>query len=259
MTDTRLARSTLPGEALKPPPAPRLEKISLFVDLDGTIAPLEATPEIVGPDHVRRGLLDALLTRLEGRLAVISGRTLADLDRVLEGRIAALGAVHGLVRRLPDGRTLEAAGSDRLAVALTEMRALAARDFGMLVEDKGAAAALHYRLCPDMGPACRALARRLGARLGLAVQEGDMVVEVRAPGPDKGAAITAFMAEAPFAGHVPVFLGDDLTDEDGFRAASELGGYGVVVGPRRPTLASYALAGVDEVRSWLTAALEASA
>ncbi|HEY1449269.1 MAG TPA: trehalose-phosphatase [Caulobacteraceae bacterium] len=257
MTDTRLARSARSGGELRPPPLPRLDHTSLFVDLDGTIAPLEATPEVVGPDHVRRGLLDALLARLKGRLAVVSGRTLADLDRVLEGRIPAVSAVHGLVRRLPDGRTLEAAGSDKLAAALTEMRALAARGYGLLVEDKGAAAALHYRQCPDMGPACLALARRLGARLGLAVQQGDMVVEVRAPGPDKGAAITAFMAEAPFAGHVPVFLGDDLTDEDGFRAAAQLGGYGVVVGPRRPTLARYALAGVDEVRSWLTAALEA--
>ena len=86
-----------------------------------------------------------------------------------------------------------------------------------------------------------------------------MVVEVRAPGPDKGAAIAAFMAEPPFAGHAPVFLGDDLTDEDGFRAAARLGGYGVVVGPRRPTAATYALAGVEAARAWLIAALEASA
>jgi len=84
-------------------------------------------------------------------------------------------------------------------------------------------------------------------------------VELRAPGPDKGAAIATFMAEPPFAGHLPVFLGDDLTDEDGFRAVALLGGYGVVVGPRRPTAAIYALAGVGEVRAWLNAALEGGA
>ncbi len=259
MPNTHLAHSPPSGDALPTPPFPLLDRISLFVDLDGTIAPLEATPQAVGPDRARRRLLDALLARLDGRLAVISGRTLADLDRVLEGRIPALGAVHGLVRRLPDGRTVEPTGNGRVREALEAMRAVAAADPALLVEDKGIAAALHYRGHPEAGPACRDIAQRLGARLGLTVQEGDMVVEVRAPGPDKGAAIAAFMAEPPFAGHAPVFLGDDLTDEDGFRAAARLGGYGVVVGPRRPTAATYALAGVGEARAWLIAALEASA
>jgi trehalose 6-phosphate phosphatase len=86
-----------------------------------------------------------------------------------------------------------------------------------------------------------------------------MVVELRARGPDKGGAITAFMAETPFAGHTPVFLGDDLTDESGFRAVRALDGFGVVVGARRPTDAVYALAGVVEVSAWLRAALEARA
>lgn len=257
MSNSQLARSS-PLADMPAPPTPDLDAISLFVDLDGTIAPLEATPQAVGPDQARRRLLDALLAKLDGRLAVISGRTLADLDRVLEGRIPALGAVHGLTRRLPDGRVFEAVGADKVREALADMRALAAADPALLVEDKGAAAALHYRRHPEAGPACRDLARRLGERLGLAVQEGDMVVEVLAPGPDKGAAIAAFMAEPPFAGYWPVFLGDDLTDEDGFRAAAGLDGYGVVVGPRRPTSATYALGGVDQVRAWLRAALEAA-
>jgi trehalose 6-phosphate phosphatase len=82
-----------------------------------------------------------------------------------------------------------------------------------------------------------------------------MVIELRAEGPDKGGAVTAFMAEAPFAGYTPVFVGDDLTDEDGFRAARRLGGWGVIASPRRPTDASFSLGGVDEVRAWLAAAL----
>ena len=86
-----------------------------------------------------------------------------------------------------------------------------------------------------------------------------MVMEIRASGPDKGGAIAAFMAEPPFAGHTPIFLGDDLTDEDGFRAVRRLGGYGVVVGGRRPTDAGYALPGVAEARAWLNAALESEA
>lgn len=259
MPNSHLAHSPPSGDALQAPPTPLLDRISLFVDLDGTIAPLAATPQAVGPDRVRRRLLDALLARLDGRLAVISGRGLADLDRVLEGRVPALGAVHGLVRRLPDGRMVGPTGSGAVGEALTAMRAAAAADPALLVEDKGISAALHYRGHAEAGPACRDLAQRLGARLGLTVQEGDMVVEVRAPGQGKGAAIAAFMAEPPFADHVPVFLGDDFTDEDGFRAAARLGGYGVVVGPRRPTTARYALAGVREARAWLNKALEARA
>jgi trehalose 6-phosphate phosphatase len=257
MSKTRLAQPARHDDALPAPPLADLDRVSLFVDLDGTIAPLEETPQAVGPDKVRRRLLDALGAKLNGRLAVISGRALADLDRVLEGRVPAIGAVHGLVLRMPDGRIVEAGGSDRVREALDDFRALAAVDRSLLVEDKGAAASLHFRRHPEAGPACRDLAVRVAARLGLAVQEGDMVVEVRAPGPDKGEAVAAFMSKPPFAGHVPVFLGDDLTDENGFRAARRLGGYGVIVGCRRPTAATYALASVDEARAWLKATLEA--
>jgi trehalose 6-phosphate phosphatase len=259
MSKTHLARTGGRDDALPAPPPADLKAVSLFVDLDGTIAPLEVTPQAVGPDKVRRKLLDALGARLGGRLAVVSGRGLADLDRVLEGRVPAIGAVHGLVLRMPDGRIVETTGGDKVREALGDFRALAAVDRALLVEDKGAAAALHYRRHPEAGPACRDLAERVGERLGLAVQQGDMVVEVRAPGPDKGEAVARFMAAPPFAGHTPVFLGDDYTDENGFRAASRLGGYGVVVGYRRPTSATYALAGVDEARAWLNAALEAPA
>ncbi|HXV01493.1 MAG TPA: trehalose-phosphatase [Caulobacteraceae bacterium] len=253
------ARSPRSGADLQAPPAPRLDMISLFVDLDGTISPLELTPQAVGPDHERRRLLDHLLARLEGRLAVVSGRTLADLDRVLEGRIRSLGAVHGLVRRAADGRIFEAVASPRMAEALNALRAFAASDPALLVEDKGAAAALHYRRHPEAGPASRDLVATLADRLGLAARLGDMVAELRERGPDKGSVVAAFMAEPPFAGHPPVFLGDDLTDEDGFAAAQALGGYGVVVGPRRPTAARYALEDVAQVRAWLAAGLDGPA
>ena len=258
MANTHLARSPRSEPTLLAPPTPRLDAISLFVDLDGTIAPLEAERRMaVGPDRERRRLLERLLARLDGRLAVVSGRGLADLDRVLEGRIPALGAVHGLVRRSAEGRVFEATGRQRMDEALSALRAFAQADTALLVEDKGAAVALHYRRHPEAGLACRDLVTRLGARLGLEVQQGDMVVEVRERGPDKGAVVAAFMTEAPFAGHTPVFLGDDFTDEDGFRAARDLGGYGVVVGPRRPTLASFALTGVTAARAWLSGALDA--
>jgi trehalose 6-phosphate phosphatase len=83
------------------------------------------------------------------------------------------------------------------------------------------------------------------------LQPGKLVVELKTPGADKGAALTAFMAEPPFAGAVPVMVGDDLTDEYGFRAAEALGGFGVLVGPRRETAARFGLADVNAVLDWL--------
>jgi len=259
MSELRMAETPRDGDALQAPPPLLLNSTSLLLDLDGTIAPLELTPQAVGPDKARRRLLDALLARLNGRLAVVSGRGLADLDRVLEGRIRALGAVHGLARRTSDGRVFTTPGAELMREALADISAFAAADPGLLVEDKGPAVSLHYRRHAAVAPACRDLVRRLGSRLGLTVQEGDMVIEIRTPGPDKGDAIAAFMAEAPFAGYAPVFLGDDLTDEDGFRVVRRLGGYGVVIGGRRPTDANYALPGVAEARAWLNAALEGEA
>jgi trehalose 6-phosphate phosphatase len=255
---TLASLSPLADEALRAPSVPHLERIALFADLDGTLAPIEATPSAVKPDASRRRLLDALARALQGRLAVVSGRGLGDLDRVLEGRIPAVAAVHGLVRRTTDGRVIARGGDARVADALADFLAFAKSDHGLMVEDKGVAVALHYRAAPAAGEACRDLARRLGASLGLIVQEGDMVVELRAPGPDKGGAVAAFMAEAPFAGFTPVFIGDDLTDEHGFEAARALGGYGVVVGRRRPTAALYALADVSAAQTWLRRALEVS-
>ena len=86
-----------------------------------------------------------------------------------------------------------------------------------------------------------------------------MVVELRTPGADKGEALTAFMAQPPFQGATPVMLGDDLTDEDGFRAAAALGGHGVLVGPPRATAATWRLPDQGQVLDWLDALAEAPA
>ena len=103
-----------------------------------------------------------------------------------------------------------------------------------------------------------ALARRLADETGLALQAGNLVVELKTPGSSKGTALTAFMQEPPFAGAVPVMLGDDLTDEDGFRAAEALGGFGVLVGPVRETAARYGLPDVVAVLAWLNTVEESA-
>ncbi len=257
MIDTAPRREARIARDLPPPPALDPATTAIFADLDGTLAEIEATPELVTPDSERRRLLDRLAHVLGGRLAVISGRGLADIDRVLEGRVPNVAAVHGLVRRTAAGRVIEEGNRAGVGAAVKAFEHLAQGDPGLLVEDKIAAAALHYRRSPSAAATCVALAWEMAAKGDLAVQSGDMVVEVRAKGPDKGVAVAAFMEESPFAGATPIFVGDDLTDEDGFRAVKAMGGHGVIVGDRRPTLADYALADVKAVKAWLRTFLEA--
>ena len=239
-----------------PSPKPlRLEGTALFLDLDGTLAPIAARPQDVRPDPRRTSLLERLADRLEGRLAVVSGRTLADVDRILEGCVTAVAAVHGLVRRDAKGRVFEARPHPGLPRAAQALHAFAARDSGLIVEEKGLSAALHYRLAGRYAEAAQACAAAVAAETGLARQDGDMVEELRTPGADKGDSVRAYMAEAPFAGARPVFVGDDLTDEAGFAAARALGGTGVAVGPPRQSAAAFRLPNVDAALAWLEAAL----
>lgn len=242
-----------PVEALSylPPPPSLLQRPALFLDMDGVLAPLAATPDAVVPDPRRTAVLRRLRERLDGRVAIISGRTIAEIDRIAESASASASGVHGLERRRADGSLdhMTAAPGVRQAVAAFER--FASDRPGMIVEDKAVSAGLHYRGAPTAAAAAEALARSLAAETGLALQSGNLVVELKTPGTDKGTALKAFMLEPPFVGAVPVMLGDDLTDEDGFRAAADLGGFGVLVGPPRRTAAVCGLPDVDAVLAWL--------
>jgi trehalose 6-phosphate phosphatase len=234
----------------------RLGETALFLDLDGTLAPIAARPQDVRPDPRRTSLLERLARQLDGRLAVVSGRTLADVDRILEGCVTTVAAVHGLVRRGPDLKMFETPPHPDLPLAVEAFRAFAARDSGLIVEEKaGLSVALHFRLAGGHAEAARVCARAIASRTSLTLQEGDMVAELRTPGATKGDSVRAFMAARPFAGAQPVFVGDDATDEDGFAAAQTLGGVGICVGAARPTLARFRLAGVEAALAWLEAAL----
>jgi trehalose 6-phosphate phosphatase len=228
----------------------------LFLDLDGTLAPFMPRPEQVGPDARRAALLANLTRALEGRVAVVSGRALDDLDRILEGQVAAIAAVHGLVRRGAHGLD-EAKPHPDLDHVRDVLRDLARGDRGLLFEDKGLSVALHYRNAPSAADAVIEAAGRLAQGSELVLQLGDMVAELRTPGQDKGRSVSAFLRETPFDGGVPVFVGDDLTDEDGFAAAARLGGFGVLVGPERPTQARYRLENHNAVLDWLGASMDA--
>lgn len=233
------------------PPPSRLERPALFLDMDGVLAPLAPRPEDVVAHPRRTALLRRLVERLDGRVAVVSGRTLAEIDRISEAASPAASGVHGLERRRADGSLVRVEPHAGVRDVVAAFDAFAASRPGMIVEDKGVSAGLHYRGAPVFAAGAMALARRLAGETGLTLQAGDLVVELKTPGTSKGTAVRAFMAEAPFAGAVPVMVGDDLTDEDGFEAAAALGGFGVLVGAQRPTAARYRLEDVEAVLTWL--------
>ena len=241
------------SDALLAPPVQTSGALALFLDLDGVLASMAPTPHAVMPHPRRTAVLVRLEKALQGRLAIVSGRTLSEIDRIVDGAVPSAAGVHGLERRRRDGTVERPPPSAGVTEALTAFRRFADNHPGVLVEDKTISAGLHYRQAPDSADAGLTMAREIAKATGLAMQPGHMVVELRTPGPDKGGAVAAFMDEPPFLGAIPVMLGDDLTDEAGFRAAEERGGYGVLVGPQRRTAARYGLDSVDDVLDWLEA------
>ncbi|MGE4431805.1 MAG: trehalose-phosphatase [Sphingobium sp.] len=241
---------TIGNQSLPRPPLDR--HVSLFLDLDGTLVDLIDRPDDVVADPPLRALLEAVRHRLEGRLAIVSGRSLAQLDRIL-GPVAAdviLSGSHGTEFRR-DGVTHAPPRSAALDRAGKDMRLFAQDHEGVLLEEKSYGIGLHYRMAPAMGGAARALAASLARTYDLFAQEGHDMVELRPPGHDKGQAIRYLMEAPPMAGQPPVFLGDDLTDETGFAVVAALGGHGVLVGAARPSAAAYRLCDPAHVRNWL--------
>ncbi|HMC91925.1 MAG TPA: trehalose-phosphatase, partial [Allosphingosinicella sp.] len=214
-----------------PPPLADLADPALFLDFDGTLVALAEAPDSVAVTPELLPLLDRLAAMLAGRLAILTGRALDDLDRHLAAPHLVAAGSHGLELRRGAAPAAPPEPPRGLAEARAALAAFAAGEPGLLVEDKPAGVALHYRLSPHREEEAVALAQNLAARTGLFVQRGKMVVELRPSGADKGDALRALMGEPPFAGARPVFVGDDLTDEDGFRAATALGGFGIIVGP----------------------------
>jgi trehalose 6-phosphate phosphatase len=235
-----------------PEPQPELlADAALFLDFDGTLVELAQTPDAIEVPRRLGPLLIRLNDRLNGRLAIISGRALDDLERHAPATDVAFSGSHGLETQLADGTRLPLAVPESIEAAQRAIRAFAADRPGLVVEDKPAGVALHFRQAPQASQRVDTFMRDLADRLDLIVQRGAMVVELRASGADKGDAVRSFMATPPFQGARPVFVGDDLTDEHAFQAAADLGGDGVLVGPMRDTAARYRLPSVVAVAAWL--------
>jgi trehalose 6-phosphate phosphatase len=225
---------------------------AFFLDIDGTVAEFADTPALVrfAPDFPH--LVRRLCRSADGAVAVISGRSLRDIDRILP--IAGLPAAgqHGLERRTATGRIWRYAPSPRLNRARLVLASVVERHPRLLFEDKGLSLALHYRRVPRLAGFAHRIARELQRDLGRRyhVHPGKFVVELAPAGRDKGAAIASFMREPPFRGRSPVFVGDDVTDEYGFAVVNRLGGWSVKVG-RGPTAATWRLPDVPSVLRWL--------
>ncbi len=223
---------------------------ALFLDFDGTLAPIADTPEGVVVDKDLLALLRRLRDDLDGRLAIVSGRAITTLRDLGFGDFLLAGT-HGLEFAEP-GSAVEAPEKlpavDEAAAAFSRF----AHDKpGILVERKSISVGLHFRRAPQWGSAARELATDLADQLDLAVQPGKMLYELRPGGADKGSAVHTLMQRPPMAGGTPVFIGDDVTDEEGFAAARDLGGAGILVGPPRATLAAFSLEQVAAVRHYL--------
>lgn len=226
---------------------------ALFLDIDGTLLEHAARPDAVHVAASVLQLLDALRRATDGALALISGRSIGDIDALFAPLRLPVAGQHGAERRDAAGRLhqhLGAAGPVRRAAA--RLGAFAARHAGLVFEDKGHNLALHYRQAPAAAHAAQAALREAALELGgdYEVLEGKMVVELKPAGRDKGRAIAEFMAELPFAGRTPVFIGDDITDEFGFGVVNRLGGHSVKVGPG-PSAARHRVADAAAVREQL--------
>ena len=234
---------------------------ALFVDFDGTLADLAPRPDAVAVLPGLTDTLKALHERLDGALAVVSGRPIEQLDRLLVPLVLPCAGVHGAERRQANGEVMrvESTLETVLEDVAREADALAARHPGLLVERKPGALALHYRLAPAFEAACLALMELAVDRYrGLTLLHGKQVVEAKPRGASKGYAVEAFMAEAPFSGRKPLFAGDDVTDEAGFAAVQRLGGCGIKVGPGT-TQAQWRLPDPAALRQWLQQAAVALA
>ena len=237
-----------------PPPLDRDH--ALFLDFDGTLVEIAPAPSLVRVPAELPHLLDGLSNRLGGAVAVVSGRPLDELARMLAPFAGGIAGTHGLERRCSDGNVRRCRVPPELDSFRPLVAGFAARHDGVLLEDKGGILALHYRRAPSLGARCRALIQRAARASNGALRAvpGKMVIELISWSGGKGRAISDFLVNAPFHGRLPVFIGDDITDEDGFAVVNRLGGVSIHVGGGA-TIARHNLAQVGDVLAWLAQGL----
>ena len=224
--------------------------LALFLDFDGTLVDIAEMPDaIIVPDGLGDSL-SRLAQDLDGRLAIISGRAITNIESFTGPLAMARAGSHGADMLLPDGTPLADAPAAIPDDLRHEMAQFASR-FGLHLEDKPHGAALHFRSNPDLEPIALEFVREQAQEHRMMVKRGKCVAELVNRGAEKGSAVRRFMEHGMFAGARPVFIGDDVTDEDGFAAVSAYGGFGILVGNREPSDAQYRLEDPAAVLAWL--------
>jgi trehalose 6-phosphate phosphatase len=235
-----------------PRPPPLSIDQCLFLDVDGTLVEFTDTPSQTLADDEIKLLLSHSLQRLAGAVALVSGRAISTMDLLFAPLKLPAAGLHGVERRDASGILHGAKFEDLRLTRVRKALALLADTYpGTIIEDKGRNIAVHFRLAPQFGDlvmrAVQAIAEPLAEDYQL--QDGVLMVEIKPRGFNKGSAVGSFMREPPFVGRRPVFVGDDLTDRDGFAAVEALKGMSVSVGER--VTGQFQLDDVEDVRSWL--------
>ncbi|MEM7442523.1 MAG: trehalose-phosphatase [Pseudomonadota bacterium] len=244
--------------ALKTTPLPDPEQLfadispALFLDIDGTLIDIAATPDTVLVAPNLPDLLIRLHARLDGAVALVTGRKLDDIDHLFGTLPLAAAGQHGLEQRNADGKiTRHRVDSGLMAGIASRLSEFASTHPGIQVEDKGLTVALHYRNAPSAEHQARLWVKETmrDADGELSLHDGKMVLEIKPNGIDKGTAVRDLMTRPPFFARSPIYIGDDVTDEDGFRAANSLGGTSILVGERETTEARFR---IDSIHNTLT-------
>lgn len=228
-----------------------IDNWALFMDIDGTLVPIAPDPWSVEPSPLLPDLLKSAAARLKDALAIVSGRELGSVETLTSGAIHYLAGGHGAEFRLGKGQPVEeVAAHPEVGDLQADLRPLTERFPDLLLEVKRAGIAVHYRRAPYLVDLVRHTMEKVladHARRGLALLQGDHVLEIRSPSHNKGTAVRRLMQEPPFHKRRPIFIGDDISDEDAFAVVREMDGTAVIVGERRPTLATRKLESPTDV------------
>lgn len=227
---------------------------ALFLDFDGTLTDIANSPDEVRLSPRLVPTLNLLFQGFGGAVAIVSGRPLKQIDALLAPLSLPTAGLHGLERRGTDGKTIRFTSDPTVLDSVREgLEKITQPMNGVVLEDKKYSLALHYRKCPEQQQQCFDAVRALVSKAedSLEILPGKMVYEVKPRGMDKGRAVQAFLAEAPFVGRTPLFIGDDVTDEAGFALSNRLGGASIRVGADTGTCAQFRVATVADLLAWL--------
>ncbi|MGE0154535.1 MAG: trehalose-phosphatase [Reyranellaceae bacterium] len=225
---------------------------ALFLDLDGTLIDIATAPDAVRIPADLGPLLGLVSRHLGGAVAIVTGRLLSDLDALVAPLRLPAAGLHGMEWRIRGDGEVVATQAETVDAIRGAAAHIARLRPGIMLEDKGKALALHYRNAPEQQDWLTGeIEALLASHPGLKAMPGKMVLEIKPASVSKYTAVKQLMRHPPFLGRVPVFVGDDVTDQDGFRAALESGGLAIAVAERPDAGASLTLAAPLAVRDWL--------